>query len=125
MLDDDGYLRITDRNKDMIVLSGGENISPAKVEGMPTAEPEVSQAVVAGDGRCHPPPWSCRRRDMTMLAQHWLYAVNHRLSVTERIRKHAVVDAFTVENGLDADEQNSPIAGDPREYPTNDEKPHG
>ena len=50
-LDDDGYLRITDRKKDMIVLSGGENVSPAKVEGMLMAEPEISQAVVAGDGR--------------------------------------------------------------------------
>ena len=45
-LDDDGYLRITDRKKDMIVLSGGENVSPAKVEGMLMAEPEIAQAVV-------------------------------------------------------------------------------
>ena len=51
VMDDDGYLRITDRKKDMIVLSGGENVSPAKVEGMLMAEPEISQAVVAGDGR--------------------------------------------------------------------------
>ena len=50
-LDDDGNLRITDRKKDMIVLSGGENVSPAKIEGMLMAEPEISQAVVAGDGR--------------------------------------------------------------------------
>ena len=35
----------------MIVLSGGENVSPAKVEGMLMAEPEIAQAVVAGDGR--------------------------------------------------------------------------
>ena len=47
----DGYLRITDRKKDMIVLSGGENVSPAKIEGMLMAEPEIAQAVVAGDGR--------------------------------------------------------------------------
>ena len=35
----------------MIVLSGGENVSPAKIEGMLMAEPEIAQAVVAGDGR--------------------------------------------------------------------------
>ena len=40
-----------DRKKDMIVLSGGENVSPAKIEGMLMAEPEIAQAVVAGDGR--------------------------------------------------------------------------
>ena len=50
-LDDAGYLRITDRKKDLIVLSGGENVSPAKIEGMLMAEPEIAQAVVAGDGR--------------------------------------------------------------------------
>ncbi len=48
---DRGYLRITDRKKDMIVLSGGENVSPAKIEGMLMAEPPIAQAVVAGDGR--------------------------------------------------------------------------
>ena len=35
----------------MIVLSGGENISPARIEGMLMAEPEIAQAVIAGDGR--------------------------------------------------------------------------
>ena len=48
---DEGYLRITDRKKDMIVLSGGENVSPAKIEGMLMAEAEIAQAVVTGEGR--------------------------------------------------------------------------
>ena len=101
LLDDDGYLRITDRKKDMIVLSGGENVSPAKVEGMLMAEPEIAQAVVAGDDRSSltalvVPAEGCD--DVaTALA---ITRVNHRLSVTERIRKHAVVEPFTVENGL-------------------------
>ena len=83
------------------MLSGGENVSPAKVEGMLMAEPEISQAVVAGDGRS----------SLTALvvpadghddvgAALAVTRVNHRLSVTERIRKHAVVAPFTVENGL-------------------------
>ena len=49
--DPDGYLRITDRKKDMIVLSGGENVSPARIETMLMAEPEIAQAVIAGEGR--------------------------------------------------------------------------
>ena len=100
-LDDDGYLRITDRKKDMIVLSGGENVSPAKVEGMLMAEPEISQAVVAGDGRSSLTALVVPAQGYddvgTALA---VTRVNHRLSVTERIRKHAVVEPFTVENGL-------------------------
>ena len=100
-LDNDGYLRITDRKKDMIVLSGGENVSPAKVEGMLMAEPEISQAVVAGDGRSSLTALvvpSDGHDDVS--AALAVNRVNLRLSVTERIRKHAVVPAFTVENGL-------------------------
>lgn len=100
-LDDDGYLRITDRKKDMIVLSGGENVSPAKVEGMLMAEVEIAQAVVAGDGRSSLTalvvPADGHDDVSAALAVN---RVNHRLSVTERIRKHAVVEPFTVENGL-------------------------
>jgi len=100
-LDEDGYLRITDRKKDMIVLSGGENVSPAKIEGMLMAEPEISQAVVAGDGRSSVTalvvPADGHDDVSAALA---VTRVNHRLSVTERIRKHTVVAPFTVENGL-------------------------
>ena len=100
-LDDDGYLRITDRKKDMIVLSGGENVSPAKVEGMLMAEPEISQAVVAGDGRSSLTALVVAADGYDDVAAALaITRVNHRLSVTERIRKHAVVAPFTVENGL-------------------------
>ena len=101
VIDPDGYLRITDRKKDMIVLSGGENVSPAKIEGMLMAEPEIAQAVVAGDGRAGLTalvvPADGHDDVSAALA---ITRTNHRLSVTERIRKHAVVAPFTVENGL-------------------------
>jgi long-chain acyl-CoA synthetase len=101
VLDDDGYLRITDRKKDMIVLSGGENVSPAKVEGMLMAEPEISQAVVAGDGRSSLTALVVPADGHDDLSAALAVSrVNVRLSVTERIRKHAVVSPFTVENGL-------------------------
>ena len=101
LIDDDGNLRITDRKKDMIVLSGGENISPAKIEGMLMAEPEIAQAVVAGDGRAGLTALlvPAEGYDDVSVALA-LTRTNHRLSVTERIRRHAVVKPFTVENGL-------------------------
>ncbi len=101
VLDPDGYLRITDRKKDMIVLSGGDNIAPARVEGMLVAEPEIAQAVVLGDGK---PAVSallvaadgCDNEAVARAVAR----VNARLSVTERVRRHVVVEAFTLANGL-------------------------
>lgn len=52
-LDADGYLRITDRKKDIIVNSGGDNVSPQRVEGYLTLQPEIAQAMVHGDRRPH------------------------------------------------------------------------
>ena len=51
--DEDGYLVITDRKKDIIVNSGGDNIAPQRVEGIITLEPEFAQAMVYGDKRPH------------------------------------------------------------------------
>lgn len=100
-IDEHGNLRITDRKKDMIVLSGGENVSPAKVEGMLMAEPEIAQAVVAGDGRSGLTALLVPAEGYDDVGVAFaLSRANHRLSVTERIRRHAVVGAFTMENGL-------------------------
>ena len=98
---DAGYLRITDRKKDMIVLSGGENVSPAKIESMLMAETEIAQAVVAGEGRnglsALVVPADGYDDVAVALAVN---RTNLRLSVTERVRKHALVPPFTIENGL-------------------------
>jgi len=48
-LDADGYLRITDRKKDMIVNSGGENIAPQRIEGLLVADEMIEQVIVYGD----------------------------------------------------------------------------
>jgi long-chain acyl-CoA synthetase len=50
-LDEDGYLTITDRKKEILVSSAGENIPPQRVELRLTADPLIQQAVVLGDRR--------------------------------------------------------------------------
>ena len=50
-LDSHGYLKITDRKKDIIITAGGENIAPQLLEGKFKAIPIISQAVVIGDKR--------------------------------------------------------------------------
>ncbi len=50
-VDADGYLHITDRKRDFIKNSGGDMISPARVEGELTLAPEIAQAMVIGDRR--------------------------------------------------------------------------
>ena len=50
-LDNDGYLSITDRKKDLIITSGGKNIAPSELERILTSDVFIDQAVVYGDGR--------------------------------------------------------------------------
>lgn len=53
LIDEDGFIQITDRKKDLIVNSGGDNISPQRVEGILALEPEIGQSIVFGDGKPH------------------------------------------------------------------------
>lgn len=52
-IDEDGYIRITDRKKEIIVLSGGKNVSPANLEAELMADAYIAQACVFGDGQKH------------------------------------------------------------------------
>ncbi|NUW32163.1 long-chain fatty acid--CoA ligase [Nonomuraea sp. SMC257] len=53
-VDDDGFYRVVDRKKELIITSGGENISPAAIENLLKEHPLVGQALAYGDNRPHP-----------------------------------------------------------------------
>jgi long-chain acyl-CoA synthetase len=53
-IDDDGYLRIVDRKKELIITAGGENVSPANLEAALATIPLVGQACVVGDRQKFP-----------------------------------------------------------------------
>ena len=100
IVEPDGNLRITDRKKDIIVLAGGDNISPARVEGMLVSQPAIAQAVVFGDGRAALSALLVAAEGYDDSAvSHAVDAVNKRLTSTERLRRHATVPPFTIDNG--------------------------
>jgi long-chain acyl-CoA synthetase len=51
VIDADGFVSITDRKKDLIITSGGKNVSPSEIEGMLKVSPFIAEAIVIGDGR--------------------------------------------------------------------------
>ena len=52
-IDEDGFLRITDRKKELIVTSGGKKVAPQKVENLLKADPLISQVMVVGNRQRH------------------------------------------------------------------------
>jgi len=50
-IDDDGFVRVVDRKKELIITAGGENVSPAAVETLLVAHPLIGQALAYGDRR--------------------------------------------------------------------------
>jgi long-chain acyl-CoA synthetase len=104
-LDEAGRIVITDRKKDLIVNDKGDNVSPQRVEGMLTLQPEIAQAMVYGDRRPHlvallvPEAEFAGKPDLQKRLSAAVDRVNAELSVIERIRRFATADEpFTVEN---------------------------
>ena len=120
VIEADGCLRITDRKKDIIVNSGGDNVSPQRIETLLTLQPGIAQAMVHGDRRPHlvalivPEPdrvaHALGSRPGGVVIEHpslkaeiamAVEQVNARLAPVERIRRFAVLaEPFSVENGL-------------------------
>ena len=124
-LDQDGFLTIIDRKKDLIITAGGDKIAPQHLEALLNAIPEVAQACVYGDRKPYPVAlltldWPTVRTwaagcglevsDMRKVAlspelRAYLDAqvaqVNAKLQIFERVRSYGILtDDFTLENGL-------------------------
>jgi long-chain acyl-CoA synthetase len=95
-----GYLRINDRKRDFIKTLGGEMVSPAKLESLLMAEPEIHQALVAGEGRPALVALVVPADGMAERIGDAVRRVNAKLPTIERIRHFAATEPFTVENGL-------------------------
>ena len=122
-LDEDGYIEITDRKKDIIVNSGGDNVSPQRIQGILCLEDAIEQAMAYGDKRPYitalivpsaefAAAWAQQHgqaNDLAALVQvpefrtavgHAVEHANLQLSPIEKVRKFALAPhPFTIENG--------------------------
>ncbi|GAA4929616.1 AMP-dependent synthetase/ligase [Streptomonospora halophila] len=123
-VDDDGFVYVLDRKKELIITSGGENIAPAAVESRLTEHPLIGQAMACGDGRPHAaalltldaeaaPGWALAQglgeTDPAVLAAHpdvlaeverAVDAANARLARAHRVRRWRLLPGeWTVEGG--------------------------
>lgn len=122
----DGYLKITDRKKDLIKTSGGKFVAPQKIENMAKTQPHISQMVVIGDQkkyltaligiekeRFHSQleemglPSDCTIHDLSQhekvkeIVAKEIEAINQELAQFETIKKFTILpEEFTVENYL-------------------------
>jgi long-chain acyl-CoA synthetase len=121
-----GYLKITDRKKDIIITSGGKNVAPQKIENMAKVKPHISQMVIIGDKRNFLTalvgiekepflslleeldlPSDCTVHDLAInpkvreIIQKEIDEINDKLAQFESIKKFSIItEEFTMENFL-------------------------
>jgi long-chain acyl-CoA synthetase len=122
-LDDEGYLSITGRKKDIIITAGGKNLTPSNIENDLKQSRFISQAVMHGDRRPYPValitldpeeivPWAQEQglpedigalaghKDVQQLVQTELDRANAHYAQVEQIKKFVVLDRdLTIEDG--------------------------
>ncbi|MET0457772.1 MAG: AMP-binding protein [Ilumatobacteraceae bacterium] len=122
-IDDDGYVSITGRKKDIIITAGGKNLTPANIEGDLRRSRWISQAVMFGDRKPYPValitldveqivPWAeaqglstdladlARSPEVRALIQADLDEANSRYAQVEQIKKFAILARdFTLDSG--------------------------
>jgi len=102
-IDSNGYLKITDRKKDIIVNHGGDNISPSKIENTICNEEKIKQCLVYGDKKNYLVALIVvdkkDKNDSTI--RSIIENINKKLSIIEKIKKFKLIEEeFTIENGL-------------------------
>ena len=99
-----GYLKITDRKKDIIVSAGGDNISPAKIENQLTNYQEIDQCMVYGDGKNYLVALIVTNREFKEKKEkinEIINKINENLTLVEKIKKFYLLNEnFSIENGL-------------------------
>ena len=102
---EDGYLKITDRKKDILITPGGDNISPLKIENELINSEIIDQAIVYGDNK----PFlvallvlNDEKNKITHdIIENEIKKINKRLSKIENIKKFLVTkEKFSIENGM-------------------------
>ncbi len=117
-IDENGFVRVTDRLKDIIITAGGKNITPSEIENQLKFSPFISDAVVVGDRRKYLTalvmidhdnvakfaqdkgvPFSnyaslCRAREVLDLIQEEVDKVNKALARVETVKKFRLIDTL-------------------------------
>ena len=101
-IDSNGYLKITDRKKDIIVNLGGDNISPSKIENILCLNNNIKQSFVYGDKKNYLTALLVMENQINKEEiKNIINNINKKLTLIERIKKFIVIDKeFTIENRM-------------------------
>ena len=109
-IDNDGYIIIKDRKKEIIVNSGGDNIAPVRPEASLTIQNIILQAMVTGDRRPYlvalivVDPEQIKDKSEDYINNEVALAVekaNEKLSQVEKVRRYIIIDEpFSTDNGM-------------------------
>ena len=101
-LDNNNYLKITDRKKDIIVNLGGDNISPSKIENILCLNEDIKQSLVYGDKKNYLVALVvCDKEINKEKIKLIIENTNKSLTLIEKIKKFVLIyDEFTIENGM-------------------------
>mgnify|MGYP001394111785 CR=1 FL=1 len=102
-LDSKGYLKITDRKKDIIVNLGGDNISPTKIENLLCLHEKVKQAFVYGDKKNYLVALVVVEKNLASQEniKDYIENLNKKLTLIEKIKKFLIInEEFTIENRM-------------------------
>ena len=101
-IDSQGYLKITDRKKDIIVNLGGDNISPSKIENILCLDELIKQSLVYGDKKNYLVALIVAdKKTKKETIQAVLERINKSLTLIEKVKKFILIhEEFTIINGM-------------------------